>query len=74
MIERYPDVQLATLVDKAPEGDEWVHEIKFDGYRLLSFVADGEVSLRTRNGNDWTSRFPGYRRGNAEIKMRFRSH
>ena len=58
LIERYPEVQLATLVDKAPEGDGWVHEIKFDGYRLLGFFADGEVMLRTRNGNDWTSSFP----------------
>ena len=41
-IERYPAVQLATLVDKAPEGDGWVHEIKFDGYRLLGFFAEGE--------------------------------
>lgn len=59
LIERYPGVQLATLVDKAPEGDGWVHEIKFDGYRLLGFFAEGEVTLRTRNGNDWTSSFPG---------------
>ena len=58
MIERYPEVQLATLVDKAPEGDGWVHEIKFDGYRLLGFFAEGEVTLRTRNGKDWTSSFP----------------
>ena len=43
LIELYPDVQLATLVDKAPEGDQWVHEIKFDGYRLLGFLAEGVV-------------------------------
>ena len=55
---RYPEVQLATLVDEAPEGDKWVHEIKFDGYRLLGFVAGGAARLRTRNGNDWTESFP----------------
>lgn len=55
---RYPAVQLATLVDQPPEGGEWVHEIKFDGYRLLGFVSDGAVSLRTRNGQDWTAKFP----------------
>jgi bifunctional non-homologous end joining protein LigD len=55
---QYPEVQLATLVDTAPTGDKWVHEIKFDGYRLLGFVAGGETRLRTRNGNDWTESFP----------------
>jgi bifunctional non-homologous end joining protein LigD len=55
---QYPEVQLATLVDAAPTGDKWVHEIKFDGYRLLGFVAGEEARLRTRNGNDWTASFP----------------
>jgi bifunctional non-homologous end joining protein LigD len=58
LMEQYPEVELATLVDKAPEGEEWVHEIKFDGYRLLGFVAGGAARLRTRNGNDWTESFP----------------
>ena len=55
---RYPDVQLSTLVEAPPEGAQWLHEIKFDGYRLLGFVANGTSSLRTRNGKDWTARFP----------------
>ena len=58
LLEDYPDVELATLVDAPPEGEQWLHEIKFDGYRLLAFLADGEVRLRTRNGNDWTRKFP----------------
>ena len=58
LMAQYPEVQLATLVDAAPEGDRWVHEVKFDGYRLLGFMAGGEVRLRTRNGNDWTGNFP----------------
>src|SRR4051794_29616750 len=58
LIERYPEVQLATLVDTPPEGAQWVHEIKLDGYRLLGFVSGGVPRLRTRNGNDWTERFP----------------
>lgn len=49
--------QLATLVDRAPEGD-WVYEIKFDGYRILARIRDGEVRLFTRNGHDWTDRLP----------------
>lgn len=50
--------QLATLVDEPPEGDEWLHEIKYDGYRVLARVKDGNAALYTRNGNDWTGKFP----------------
>jgi bifunctional non-homologous end joining protein LigD len=50
--------QLATLVDKPPSGDEWLHEIKYDGYRIGARVRKGRVSLYTRNGNDWTAAFP----------------
>ena len=37
LMDRYTEVQLATLVDKAPDGEDWIHELKFDGYRLLGF-------------------------------------
>ena len=49
--------QLATLVDRPPSGDEWLHEIKYDGYRIGARVRQGRVSLYTRNGNDWTAAF-----------------
>ena len=49
--------QLATLVAEPPKGDHWVHEIKFDGYRLLVIIADGHVNLVTRAANDWSKRF-----------------
>ena len=49
--------QLATLVSAPPPGDKWVHEIKFDGYRLLALVEKGQVRLYTRAGNDWSARF-----------------
>jgi bifunctional non-homologous end joining protein LigD len=58
LMERYPDVQLATLVDAVPEGANWVDEIKFDGYRLLGFQSGQTVRLITRNGKDWTGSFP----------------
>ena len=48
--------QLATLVDTMPEGAEWVHELKYDGYRMLCSVRDGRATLFTRNGNDWTAK------------------
>jgi bifunctional non-homologous end joining protein LigD len=49
--------QLATLVDAPPAGSEWLHEIKFDGYRAIAAVAGDEVRIFTRNGHDWSGRF-----------------
>ena len=49
--------QLCKAVSRAPYGDNWVHEIKFDGYRIQMRVEDGDVSLRTRKGLDWTEKF-----------------
>ncbi|MDE1149864.1 MAG: DNA ligase D [Azospirillaceae bacterium] len=48
---------LATLVAKPPTGDRWVHEIKFDGYRLQARIDGGRVTLLTRTGLDWTRKF-----------------
>lgn len=49
--------QLATLSSRVPEGDSWVHELKFDGYRILAHIdGAGKVRLITRNDNDWTTR------------------
>lgn len=53
-----PGPQLATRVDVAPSGDGWLHEIKFDGYRLMARISGSNVRLLSRNGNDWTERFP----------------
>ena len=50
--------QLATLVTEAPKGNEWLHELKFDGYRLLCHLERGRVRLWTRNQKDWTEKFP----------------
>lgn len=50
--------QLATRVEEAPRGESWVHEIKFDGYRLFARVDSRDVRLLSRNGKDWTQRFP----------------
>ncbi|HTU99723.1 MAG TPA: non-homologous end-joining DNA ligase [Luteitalea sp.] len=50
--------QLATLVSEAPDDDAWLHEVKYDGFRM-GLVVDGDrVQLLTRNGLDWTARFP----------------
>jgi bifunctional non-homologous end joining protein LigD len=50
--------QLATIVDAPPTGDRWVHEIKYDGYRIGCLIEKGRVRLLSRNGNDWTHVFP----------------
>ena len=50
---------LALLVEKPPEGDSWLHEIKFDGYRLMAAIEGESIRLLTRSGLDWTDRFPG---------------
>ena len=50
--------QLTQLVDAAPEGDEWLHEIKYDGYRMMARLDHGAVKLLTRTGLDWTHKYP----------------
>ncbi|AOA70584.1 DNA ligase D [Stenotrophomonas rhizophila] len=50
--------QLTDHRDTAPDGETWLHEIKWDGYRLLADVRDGVVALRSRNGLNWTEDFP----------------
>jgi bifunctional non-homologous end joining protein LigD len=55
--ELFPDwirPQLATLVETIPKGDEWVHELKYDGYRMLCRIERGEAQLYSRNGLEWT--------------------
>ena len=61
--------QLATLVDRAPEGD-WRYEIKFDGYRIMARIRDGEVRLFTRNGHDWTERLPRQCKALQALKLK----
>jgi bifunctional non-homologous end joining protein LigD len=51
--------ELATLVDSPPiDPENWIYEIKFDGYRMLTRAENGKVRLVTRNGNEWTSKLP----------------
>jgi bifunctional non-homologous end joining protein LigD len=60
--------QLALLVDKPPSGDDWVHEIKFDGYRTQAHILGGKVRLFTRSGKDWTDKYPGIAKALAKVK------
>ena len=50
--------QLCETLDRPPSADGWIHEVKFDGYRIQLRVLDGEVTLKTRKGLDWTAKYP----------------
>jgi len=60
--------QLATLMDTPPAG-EWLYEIKFDGYRIMARILDGEVRMITRNGHDWTERLPLQAKAISELNL-----
>src|SRR6266849_10551972 len=60
IMANYPgfiEPSLATSIDKVPAGERWIHEIKFDGYRVQVHLRDAAVKVFTRRGNDWTNRF-----------------
>jgi bifunctional non-homologous end joining protein LigD len=61
--------QLATSVAVAPQGPEWLHEIKYDGYRLFARIEHGKVRLITRNGLDWTAKFPALARTFEQLPL-----
>ena len=50
--------QLTALTETAPEGGEWGHELKWDGYRMHARIDSGNVRLLTRTGLDWTDKYP----------------
>jgi bifunctional non-homologous end joining protein LigD len=62
--------QLAKLVDNAPDGPDWLHEIKFDGYRMLARLDRGRVRIMTRRGNDWTDKYPAIAKSIAGLPAR----
>src|SRR5437868_4732699 len=62
--------QLAALVKDAPEGSDWLHEIKLDGYRMHARLDAGRVQILTRRGNDWTQKYPGIAKSIAGLSAR----
>ena len=52
------DPQLAQLFDEPPAGEQWLHEIKLDGYRIGCLIQRGGVALLSRRNNEWTDHFP----------------
>jgi bifunctional non-homologous end joining protein LigD len=62
--------QLALLVKTPPEGDDWLHELKLDGYRIGVAVDAGRVTLMSRRGNEWTDDFPQVVAGAKKLRVK----
>jgi bifunctional non-homologous end joining protein LigD len=69
-LPEFVEPQLAKLVKEAPEGDAWLHELKFDGYRILARLDGGHVRLLSRRGHDWTAQFPAVTAAVARLKAK----
>ncbi|HVM37898.1 MAG TPA: DNA ligase D [Sphingomicrobium sp.] len=63
----FEEPQLATLVDSVPTGSDWIHEYKYDGYRLLLSVGEGVATAWTRNGKDWSDKFKSLVKAAAKL-------
>ena len=61
--------ELAALVKAAPEGTDWLHEMKLDGYRMHARIDAGRVQILTRRGNDWTAKYPTLVKALAELRL-----
>ena len=68
-LPKFRPVQLATLVDDVPVGNDWMHEIKFDGYRAVIAAEGSEVRVYTRAGLDWTDKFQPLARAVAALDL-----
>jgi DNA ligase D-like protein (predicted ligase) len=67
---RWIPPQLCQLVDKAPSGPQWLHEIKLDGFRMAARIEKGRVQLLTRTGLDWSEKYPSIVTALANVKAK----
>jgi bifunctional non-homologous end joining protein LigD len=67
---RFIEPQLASPVDQPPEGKHWIHEIKHDGYRSQAVIERDKARVYSRNGYDWTDRYPGIVRAAANLRCK----
>ena len=65
---RFIEPQLASPVDQPPEGKHWIHEIKHDGYRSQVVIERGQVRVFSRNGHDWSDRYPSIVRAATNLR------
>ena len=64
---RFIEPMLLLRADSLPDNDQWLYELKLDGYRAIAFKRNGTVHLRSRNDNDFTARYPGVVQGLAKM-------
>jgi len=69
-LPKFVEPCLPSSVEKAPSGGDWVHEIKYDGYRVQVRIENGRVTLLTRTGLDWTERFPAIAKAVASLPVK----
>jgi bifunctional non-homologous end joining protein LigD len=69
-LPKFVPPMLPTLVEAPPSGAGWIHEIKFDGYRIEAVLDSGKVVLRTRKALDWTDRFPSVAAAVAKLSAK----
>lgn len=69
VLPTFVEPALAKLVESAPRGSEWLHEIKFDGYRMQARIDGSEVQLLTRKGLDWTAKFKPVAQALKDLKI-----
>jgi bifunctional non-homologous end joining protein LigD len=67
---RFIEPQLASPVDQPPEGKHWIHEIKHDGYRTQLVIERGQAPVFSRNGHDWSDRYPSIIRAAAKLRCK----
>ena len=67
---RFIEPQLASPADQPPEGKHWIHEVKHDGYRSQVVIERRQVRVFTRNGHDWSDRYPGIVRAASQLDCR----
>ena len=67
---RFIEPQLASPVDHPPEGKHWIHEIKHDGYRSQVVIERGQVRVFSRNGHDWSERYPSIVRAASNLRCK----
>ncbi|WP_260597723.1 DNA ligase D [Sphingomonas endolithica] len=66
----FREPQLCTLVDAVPSGSQWLHEVKYDGYRALISIAKGKAKVFTRSGLDWTDKFQAIADAAAKLPVK----
>jgi len=66
---RFLPPQQATLAEQAPEGEDWLHEVKFDGYRALARIDNGTAEIRSRTDKDWTEPYAALAKEMSELPV-----